>query len=201
VALIVAGLACLSACAGLAAVGFGPGGLPVQSRPSGRLVVTIPDSRVTATLRLERLDHGYASGDALQSMHTEMEVVSGSEYRLAPGDYRLRIKSDDVIVHSELIRISGHENPNYRHEVKRGGILHLHADPQRDFMSVTLNGEECVENTLQPSRRMLVVPEGTVRIKAMWGGHVYAERLVEVKAGEEKALRVTPQGIEELPRQ
>lgn len=199
-ALIAAGVLTLACCAGIAALatGFVPGRLDDPYRPSGRFAVTIPDSRLTVALRLEKLDGGYVSGDALRSERTEVEIVSGSEYQLAPGEYRLRIKSDDVIVRSELIRITGHESL-FRHEVKRGGILHLHADPQRDFMAVTINGEKCVENTIQPSRRMLVVPEGTIRIKAVWGAHVYAERLVDVKAGEEKTLRVTPQGIEDVP--
>jgi hypothetical protein len=198
-ALIAAGVLTLAACAGIAALatGFVPGRLD-SYRPSGRFAVTNPDSRLTTGLRLEKLDGGYAPGDVLRSERTEIETVSGSEYQLAPGEYRLRVKSDDVIVQSELIRITGRESL-YRHEVKRGGILHVHADPEGRFMSVTINGETCVQNATQPSRRMLVVPEGTVRIKAMWGQHVFAERLVEVKAGEERTLRVTPQGIEDVP--
>ena len=198
VALIAVGLSTLAACAGLAVLLTHLSTPGMRDRPSGYLIINIPDSRLTARLRLEKLEHGYTSGEALRSLHTELEVVSGSQYRLAPGEYRLRVMSDDVIVHGELIRVT-EASVVRTHDVKRGGILHLHADPQNNFMSVTINGERCIENTTQSSRRMLVVPEGIVRVKAMWGGHVFAERLVDVKASDEKTLRITPQLIEELP--
>jgi hypothetical protein len=197
-ALVAIGLTTLVGCLGLARLVLGPPWK--EDRPSGSLVVTIPDQRLIAMLRLEKVDRGYNSRDALQTANGELEVAPGTPYQLAPGNYRLRVKSDDVVVGSKLIRIVSGTNSTY--EVAPGGILHIHADPQAQFITVTVNGERCIDNAMQPSRRMLVVPEGTVRVKASWGNHqIYGERLVDVKAGKELFLKASLAGVEELPAQ
>jgi hypothetical protein len=196
VALLATGLLLLAGCTGLffwmMVHPFG-----IQSRESGKLVINVTDRRLVAHLRLEKLDHSYMPGDALKTIRSELEVAPGSTYRLSPGDYRLTVKSDDVDVFSDLVRIDNIQDLK-TYDVKPGGILHIHADPERGFITVSINGVTCVQNAMQPSKRMLVVPEGTVRVKALWGNHIYGERLVELKANEERTLRASPQGIEEI---
>jgi serine/threonine protein kinase len=190
--LIVGGLM-LASCLGVFWIAYG---LPTKYRNSTYLVVKMPDDRLSADLKLERLSAGYLPGEALQSLHSKLEVSPGSRYRLAPGDYRLLVKSDEVVVHSELVHLS-ELNVDRTVEVPEAGILHIDFQPRPEMLRLTLDGEECISTTSQSSKRMLVVPAGTLRVKTTWGNHVYAERLVEIKAQEEKTLKITSHDIEE----
>jgi hypothetical protein len=46
---------------------------------------------------------------------------------------------------------------------------------------------------------MLVVPEGTIRLKSHYGLHVFSENWFELKAGETIRVRVTDRVIELVP--
>ena len=85
------------------------------------------------------------------------------------------------------------------YEVQPGGVLNVEAESDGTFMSVELNGHPFMENINQKSQRMLIVPAGTIRVKSYFGGLVYAEKWLDLKAGETKSLRVTQRSIEEIP--
>ncbi len=196
VALIVAGLLVLSCCGGF--FGLGPTTVFTPDHQPGSLRVEMPDSRLQARLRLERTDTGTLPGDALRTNNAEIEVAPGARYQLSPGDYRLIVRSDDVQVFSDLVRIEP-TSPNIVYTVKQAGILHLHVDPQNQFVTATVDGVTCVNNAMNSSKRMLVIPEGIIRVKALWGNHVFGEALVDLKAGEQQTVRCSPQGVEVVP--
>jgi hypothetical protein len=167
----------------------------------GQLIVEIPDERLKAHLRLTQADEFlYQPGVAIDDYGDQLPIVSGNLYQLKNGTYRLTVLSDDVAVFSDTIHVfqeAGGVPQTY--EVKRGGVLNVEAQSDGTYMSVELNGHAIMDNVQHRSQRMLVVPEGTIRLKSYFGNHVYAERWLELKAGEEKQVRVSQQSIDELP--
>ncbi|MCI0361930.1 MAG: hypothetical protein L0211_25895, partial [Planctomycetaceae bacterium] len=170
---------------------------------TGRLAVKIPDRRLKATLRLQNVTYsGYSPGAAMQYIDEDVPVVPDNIYRLKAGDYLLTVKSDDVTVFSDNIRVnsdSGKDSVTQVYEVKPGGILNLEVQADRGFVSVEINGHRFVDRVSERSQRMLVVPEGSLRIKGTSFSNVFAEKWLDMKAGEEVTVRVTSQSIEVIP--
>jgi serine/threonine protein kinase len=166
---------------------------------TGRLIVEIPDRRLKATLRLSKADYDNFSPDAaIQNFNDQVQIVSDNSYRLKAGDYQLTVKSDDVTVFSDTIRVNsdnGHSLPQ-TYEVNRGGVLSIEAESDGAYMSVELNGHLIMENVQSRSQRMLVVPDGQIHLKSLFGNQVYAEKWLHLQSGSEKGVLVTQRSIE-----
>jgi len=166
---------------------------------TGRLIVEIPDRRLKATLRLSKADYdNFSPGAAIQNFNDLVQIVPDNSYRLKAGDYQLTVKSDDVTVFSDTIRVNsdnGHSLPQ-TYEVNRGGVLNIEAESDGAYMSVELNGHLIMENVQSRSQRMLVVPEGQIHLKSQFGNQVYAEKWLHLQSGSEKGVLVTPRSIE-----
>jgi hypothetical protein len=168
------------------------------SRP---LTVNIPDRRLKATLRLKRANYsgGFPiPGVAIADPDQILQITSGDNYRLIAGQYELTVKSDDVTVFSDAIHIQPDAMQPKVYEVKPGGILNLEVQTQGAHLSVDVNGHPFIQDATQKSQRMLVVPEGALRIKSYFYNHVYAEKWLELKAGEQKSVRVSEASIDEV---
>ncbi len=201
--LVVVGLTLLGCFSALASSLFHSSGYVWSLQDNtGRLVVKIPDSRLRATLRLEGVDHpGYSAGAVMQYLNDQVPVVSDTVYRLKAGQYLLTVQSDDATVFSAPIRINPDKSAGsvpQTYNVQPGGVLHVEAHSAGTFMSVELNGHEIMHHVQRQSQRMLVVPAGSIRLKSLFGNWVHAEKWLEIKAGEEKRVRVSQQSIDEV---
>jgi hypothetical protein len=128
--------------------------------------------------------------------------VPDNTYRLKSGDYLLTVQSDDVTVFSDHIRVnpeSGEISVQQTYEVKQGGILNLEVQSQSGFISVEINGHPFVKDARENNQRMLIVPEGPLRIKGISFSTVFAEKWLDLKAGELINVRVTRDSIEVIP--
>jgi hypothetical protein len=200
--LIVGGLMMFGCVGSLAAYFFHMSGQAESPAYSGRLIVKVPDRRLQATLRLKKADHSsYQTGVAIETYNDQIQVVPDNGYLLRTGEYELTVKSDDATVFAAPIRInadSGKSAPQ-TFEVKPGGVVSIEAEPGQVPMTVELNGHQVIQPATVRSQRMLVVPEGTIRLKSHYGLHVFSENWFELKAGETIRVRVTDRVIELVP--
>jgi len=200
--LLLGGLTMLGCMGSVAAYFFHASGSVGAGVPTGRLTVKVPDRRLEATLRLRKADYStYNSGVAIETYNDQIHVVPDNAYLLRTGEYELTVQSDDVTVFSTPIRINADRGASapQTYEVKPGGVLSIETQPGDTLMSVELNGHQVIQTANIPSQRMVVVPEGTIRLKSFFGQHVYAENWFELKAGETLRLRVTDRAIEQVP--
>jgi len=169
-------------------------------RHSGILTVQIPDRRLKATLRLTKAEYsgGFPiPGVAIADPSQQVQVVSDESYRLIAGEYAITVKSDDVTVFSDTIRVNADvSSVGQKYEVKPGGTLTIEAESEGTFMSVELNGQLIMEGVQSRSQRMLVVPEGEIHLKSLFGNQVYAEKWLHLQSGSQKGVLVTQRSIE-----
>jgi hypothetical protein len=163
------------------------------------LTVNAPDHRLQATLRLSRADYfgGYPMpGVAIPDLNHTLQITDGETYRLMAGQYELTVKSDDVTVFSDSIHIQPDAIQPKIYEVKSGGIVNLEVQTEVAPLSVDVNGHSFIREATKKSQRMIVVPAGSLRIKTHFSNHVFAEKWLELKAGEEITVRASKESIE-----